>query len=76
MKDVIMIIVICVMFTILICWASYDNSHYTFECTDYQGNIIYCVSVSEYKNELLGTLEDGTVISITSYKRVLKEEVK
>jgi hypothetical protein len=69
-----------IIFTALIILATLmcvdDYKNYIYECTDYKGNTVYCVSYQVTKGNAWGTMEDGTRIAITSYKRVPREEVK
>lgn len=64
------ILLVCVLLT------PDENSKYIYECTDNAGNIIYCNTYYIDKGNAWGILEDGTRISITSYKPIAKEEVK
>lgn len=50
-----------------------DNTKYYYECTDVNGNTIYCERVDNTGSGLIGLTNDGATIIITSYKRVLKE---
>lgn len=50
-----------------------DKQNYIYKCTDTQGNVIYCINARETKGGMFGTMEDGTKVTITSYKRVNKE---
>lgn len=50
-----------------------DSSKYIYVCTDTQGKTIYCTSAYTSKGGMFGTMEDGTMITITSYKQVRKE---
>lgn len=47
---------------------------YMYKCTDYKGDTIYCTYAYSSKGGMFGYLEDGTLITITSYKRILMEE--
>lgn len=47
-----------------------DEQNYIYKCTDTQGNVIYCINARETKGGMFGTMEDGTKVTITSYKRV------
>ena len=49
---------------------------YIYECTDFQGNLVYCVSAYTDKGGMFGTTEDGTHIALTSYKQIPKTERK
>lgn len=51
-----------------------DEQNYIYKCTDTQGNVIYCINARETKGGMFGTMEDGTEVTITSYKRVKIEE--
>ncbi len=74
--DIIIGLVLIIGIGALIFFAVTDNSKYIYECTDYKGDIVYCTYAQWTKGGMRGTLEDGTVITITSYKQVLKEEVE
>lgn len=47
-----------------------DTEKYYYECIDMQGERVICDRVSVYKNQMLGYKSDGTVLTITSYKRI------
>lgn len=47
-----------------------DEQNYIYKCTDTQGNVIYCTNARTTKGGMFGTMEDGTKVTITSYKRV------
>lgn len=49
---------------------------YIYECTDYEGKIIYCERAWRDKGNLLGLTEDGTTLVITSYKMISASERK
>ena len=51
-----------------------EESKYIYECSDVQGNKVYCTFVTNTKGGMFGHLEDNTKIQITSYKRIEKEE--
>lgn len=51
-----------------------DSSKYIYECTDTQGNTIYCTNAYIGKGGMFGIMEDGTRVTITSYKLVEREE--
>lgn len=51
-----------------------DRSKHIYECTDTQGNTIYCIDAYTSKGGMFGTMEDGTRVVITSYKPVEREE--
>lgn len=70
----ILIILFIVLFLGLFTWYCIDESKYIYKCTDTQGNIVYCVNAYTGRGGMIGTTEDGTELTITSYKRVLKEE--
>lgn len=67
--DILLIITI-IGFIVIGIWD--DNTHY-YECTDVNGNTIYCERVDNTRGDLTGLTNDGKTIIITSYKRVLKE---
>lgn len=50
-----------------------DNNTHHYECTDVNGNTIYCERVENTRGGLIGLTNDGKTIIITSYKKVLKE---
>lgn len=50
-----------------------DEQNYIYKCTDTQGNVIYCIDIYRTRGGMFGTMEDGTEVTITSYKRVKKE---
>ena len=50
-----------------------DSRDYIYVCTDTQGKTIYCTSAYTRKGGMFGTMEDGTKVTITSYKQVKKE---
>ena len=78
MKEIIKVILLLVVgFGVLglLIWSCIDDyEKYTYRCTDDKGDIIYCKQVTSIKGEMRGTMEDGTVVEITSYKKVLEEE--
>ena len=47
-----------------------DTGKYYYECIDMQGERVLCDRVSVCKNQMLGYKSDGTVLTITSYKRI------
>ena len=51
-----------------------EEKEYIYKCTDYAGNTIYCTHAYTSRGGLFGYMEDGTRITITSYKEVLKSE--
>lgn len=58
---------------IIIFGATYE-SDFIYKCTDTKGNIIYCIDAYTSKGGMFGTMEDGTRVTITSYKLVEREE--
>jgi len=50
-----------------------DNSTYYYECTNINGNTIYCERVDNTQGGLIGIIKDRTKVIITSYKKVVKE---
>ena len=54
----------------------YENKTMIYECTDFQGNLVYCTSAYTSKGGMFGTTEDGTRIALTSYKLIPKTERK
>ena len=64
---------IIIFFIVGICITFVNEQKYIYECTDNKGEIVYCYIVKNYKGEMTGRTEDGTVVEITSYKRVLEE---
>ena len=71
----ILMILFIVLILGLFTWYCIDDSKYIYKCTDTQGNIVYCESAEVNRGGMFGITEDGTRLVITSYKRVLKEEV-
>jgi hypothetical protein len=49
---------------------------YIYECTDFQGNLVYCTSAYTDRGGMFGTTEDGTRIVLTSYKKISGAERK
>ena len=68
------VIVIGVLLAVIICLIPMERVEYIYECTDYKGDLIYCKDAYWTKGGMLGKTEDGTTITITSYKRILKHE--
>ena len=66
----ILLIITIIGFIVIGIWN--DNKYY-YECTDVNGNTIYCERVDNTRGVLTGLTNDGKTIIITSYKRVLKE---
>ena len=50
-----------------------DNSTYYYECTDVNGNTIYCERVDNTQGGLIGIMKNRTKVIITSYKKVVRE---
>ena len=65
-------ILVAFLVGITIYGATYD-SNYIYRCTDTQGNTIYCVDAYTSRGGMFGTMEDGTRVTITSYKLIEKE---
>lgn len=79
MDKIINIIFALILITIIIGFISFgiiEGNKYIYECTDYKGDIVYCKDARWTKGGMYGTLEDGTMITITSYRQVLKEEAE
>lgn len=77
--DIIVKILFIVFVGLLFCTFSFviiDENKYIYKCTDYKGDIVYCTRIDSYKTDLKGHMLDGTVIKITSYKRILKKEIE
>lgn len=53
-----------------------EDTEHIYKCTDYEGNVVYCTHAYTNRGGMFGYMKDGTRITITSYKRVLKSEVK
>ena len=68
-----LIILIILVFIGLLIWGITESEDYIYICTDVQGNTIYCTYAYISKGGMFGTLEDGTIITITSYKQIRKE---
>ena len=47
-----------------------ETEKYYYECIDMQGERVICDRVSVCRNQMLGYKSDGTVLTITSYKRI------
>lgn len=75
-KAILVTIIVLVLSILCIICACSNGEKYVYECKDLQGNIVYCTSYKIIKGNAWGITEDGTTISITSYKRILKSEVK
>lgn len=73
-------IVFCMLFIGLIIIIALDLTieakTMIYECTDFQGNLVYCTSVFISKGSMFGITEDGTKVLLTSHKKILKEERK
>lgn len=50
-----------------------DSENYIYVCTSTQGKTIYCTSAYTSEGGMFGTMEDGTKVTITSYKQIRKE---
>lgn len=72
--------IICVLFVglmVFVCWdITHEQETMIYECTDYQGNIVYCTSAYTSEGGIFGITEDGTHIVLTSYKQIPKSERK
>ena len=69
--------ILFISFIIFVCWDISNEFETTiYECTDYKGNLIYCTSAYTSKGGMFGTTEDGTHITLTSYKQIPKTERK
>lgn len=71
-------VIIAIIIILLIIYAIIEvpSEGYIYECTDFQGNLVYCVHAYTSKGGMFGTTEDGTRIALTSYKRIPKTERK
>ena len=69
----ILIALIIVVFVGIFAYGIIDSRNYIYVCTDTQGKTIYCTSAYTSKGGMFGTMEDGTKVTITSYKQVRKE---
>ena len=47
-----------------------------YECTDCQGNLVYCTHAYTSRGGMFGITEDGKHITLTSYKQIPKTERK
>ena len=72
MKNFITLIIFIIILVVVVISIPNDTTEYIYECTDYQGNIIYCNKAYESKGGMFGIMEDGTKLVITSYKEVEK----
>jgi len=69
--------VIFIGFIIFVCWdLTIEAEKMIYECTDFQGNLVYCTSAYTSRGGMFGTTEDGTRITLTSYKQIPKTERK
>lgn len=73
MIDKILFILFFIVLIVALILIPIDEQNYIYECTDMQGNTIYCVDTYRSYGGIFGTMEDGTEVTITSYKRVNKE---
>lgn len=73
-KKFIFIFILVVAFLGLLIYCTSENSKYIYECIDYKGSMVYCTYIRHDKSGVWGKTIDGTTSTITSYKRVLKEE--
>lgn len=64
------------MFVGITIFAVKDESKYIYECTDIQGKLIYCTYAVTNKGGMFGKTEDGRKITLTSYKKINKEDMK
>lgn len=70
----IFIVVLVMRFLVALVAGVIYEQNYIYKCTDTQGNVIYCTNARTTKGGMFGTMEDGTEVTITSYKRVKIEE--
>lgn len=70
---ILILLLILAVFIIASEIAGIVSEKYFYECTDIQGNLIYCTYAYTSKSGMYGVMEDGTYIAITSYKRLDKE---
>jgi hypothetical protein len=79
-SDVCIFVILAFMIGLLILVIVVDvlekNPNYIYECTDYKGDLIYCRQAYVFKGGMYGETEDGITITITSYKRILKKDMK
>ena len=70
-EDIIGIVLGILLIMIII--GTLDNSTYYYECTDVNGNTIYCERVDNTQGGLIGIMKNRTKVIITSYKKVVRE---
>lgn len=75
MVEKILFILLFIVLIVAFIFILIDEQNYIYKCTDTQGNVIYCTNTRTTKCGMFGTMEDGTEVTITSYKRVKIEEV-
>lgn len=80
MAEKIVVTIVCALFIglmMFVCWdITHEQETMIYECTDSQGNLVYCTSAYTSRGGMFGTTEDGTHIVLTSYKRIPKTERK
>lgn len=74
MVEKILFILLFIVLIVALIFILIDEQNYIYKCTDTQGNVIYCTNARTTKGGMFGTMEDGTEVTITSYKRVKIEE--
>lgn len=70
MVEKIMFILLLIILIVVLIFIPIDEQNYIYKCTDTQGNVIYCINARTTKGGMFGIMEDGTKVTITSYKRV------
>lgn len=72
-KKILVFTIVIFLFAVFIRGLFLD-SPLVFECKDLQGNTIYCKTITKEYGGLYGTLEDGTIVQLQSYKRIERSE--
>lgn len=72
--DIVLGILLVVFIVGMLIFGVIDSSKYIYKCKDTQGNTIYCTRAETSKGGMFGIMEDGTRVTITSYKLVEREE--
>ena len=73
MKGIVVLILSFIVLTVVFILIPVEKQDYIYICTDMQGNVIYCIDIYKTNGGMFGTKEDGTEVTITSYKRINKE---
>ena len=80
MAERVAVVLVCVLFIglmVYVCWdLTIRAKTMIYECTDSQGNLVYCTSAYTSKGGMFGITEDSTHIVLTSYKQIPKTERK